>query len=69
MWGVASSPFIATRCICQIAIENRTHASALTTNAVSKNMYVDDQLKSLDTVEEAKTLYRGFRFQINEMVC
>ena len=58
VWGVASSPFIATLCICQIVVENRTHASAFTTNAVTKNMYVDDLLKSLGTIEEAKTLYR-----------
>ena len=58
VWGVASSPFIAMRCIRQLAVENRTHASALTTNAIKKNMYVDDLLKSLDTIEEAKILYR-----------
>ena len=58
MVGVASSLFIATCCIRQLAVENRTHASALTTNAIKKNMYVDDLLKSLDTIEDAKILYR-----------
>ena len=54
---MASNPFIATHCIRQVATENRTHASALTTNAIKKNMYVDDLLKSLDTIKEAKMLY------------
>ena len=58
VWGMASSPFIATRRIRQIATENRTDALALTTSAIKKNKYVDDLLKSHDTIEEAKMLYR-----------
>ena len=56
VWSMASSPFIATRCIQQVAAENRTHASALTTNAIIKTMYIDNLLKSLDTIEEAKNV-------------
>ena len=46
-WLLACS--IATRCIRQVAVENRT---------LAKNMYVDDLLKILDAIEEAKTVYR-----------
>ena len=53
VWGVSSSPFIATWCIHRVSTENRTHASSLTVNALTKNMYVDDLLKSLGTIEQA----------------
>ena len=76
MWGVGSSPFIATHCIRQVAAENRTRASPLTVNALTKNMYVDNLLKSLDTIEQAKTVYHestelftDFGFKINQVVC
>ena len=58
VWGVASSPFIATRYIHQVAKENRTHASQLTISSLMCNMYVDDLVKSLDTIDEVRTLYR-----------
>ena len=59
--GVVLSPFIAiilTRCIHQVAKENRTKASPpLTLNSLMRNMYVDDLLCSLDTIQEVCTLY------------
>ena len=58
VWGVGSCPYISTRCIYQVANENRTGASPITVNALKKNTYVDDLLKSLDTLEQAKTVYR-----------
>ena len=52
------SPSVATHCIRQVATKNRTHASALTTTAIKKNIYVYDLLKSFGRIEEAKMLYR-----------
>ena len=56
--GVALSRFIASRCIHQVAKENHTHASSLTVSSLMRNMYVDDLLKSLDTIDEVRTVYR-----------
>ena len=53
VWGVNSSPFIATFCIKKVAGQNCTNASKITTDAIQKNMYVHDLLKSVDNFEEA----------------
>ena len=58
VWEVASSLMIATRCIHQVAKENRKHTSPLTISSLTCNMYVDALLKSLDTIEDMHTLYR-----------
>ena len=58
VWGVALSPFIVTRCIHQIAKENCTKASSLTANSIVSNLYVDDFLCRLDTIEEVRTFRR-----------
>ena len=47
-----------TRCIHQLAKGNRTHALSLTISSLMCNMYVDDLLKSLDTIKDVRTLYR-----------
>ena len=57
VWGVASSPCISTRCIHEVAKQNRTKASTVTVNALKNNTYVDDLLKSLDTIEQMQPLY------------
>jgi hypothetical protein len=57
VWGVSSSPYISTRGIHEVANQNRTHASSLTVNAVKNNTYVDDLLKSVDTIEQMQRLY------------
>ena len=55
--GVGSSPYVSTRCIHEVANQNRTNASPMTVSALKNNTYVDDLLKSLDTVEQVKKLY------------
>ena len=59
--GIVSSPFTATRVIHQVAKENRTNASKMTTTAVRKNMYIDDLLKSLDFTHDACTIYHEMK--------
>ena len=58
VWGEGSSLYISTRCIHQVAKENRTQASPITVNALINNTYVDDLLKSVDTTKQAKIIYR-----------
>ena len=57
VWGIGSSPYVSTRCIHEVANQNRTSVSLMTVSALKKNTYVDDLLKSLDTIEQAKKLY------------
>ena len=52
MWGVVPSPFIATYCNRQIVRDNGTNAPIITTNAIEKNIYVDDLLKILDSIDD-----------------
>ena len=61
MWGVVSSPFTATCAIRQVAADNRTNASLMTTNAMQQNMYVDNLLKSLDSALKACQLYNEMK--------
>ena len=61
VWGVGSSPFIATRCLHQVADDDRMQASTLPMTAVRDNMYVDDPLKSVDTIPDGLTLQREMK--------
>ncbi|XP_060531501.1 uncharacterized protein LOC132705087 [Cylas formicarius] len=54
-YGTASAPFLATRCLKQLAIEYESlnhHASRV----ISKDFYVDDLLSGADSFEEAVRL-------------
>ena len=57
VWGVGSSPYVSTRCIHEVANQNRTGASHMTVSALKRNTYVDDLLKSTDTIDQAKQVY------------
>jgi hypothetical protein len=57
VWGIISSPYIATRGIHAVAQQNRTRASPQTVGALKDNTYVDDLLKSMDTIQQMKQLY------------
>ena len=57
MWGVVSSPFMATHAIQQVTADNRTNASLMTTTAVNQNIYVNNLLKKLRLgVEEPRNI-------------
>ena len=55
-WGVKSSPFIASFAIQKALEENDTGASELTRETVRKNIYMDDVIFAVDSLEEAKTI-------------
>ena len=61
VWGIVSSPFTATHVLHQVVADNRTHATEMITTAVRDNMYVDDVLKSIDMIEDAKVFYRQMK--------
>ena len=58
VWGVNSSSFTATFCICKAARDNLTQASPATAAAILNNMYLDDLLMSTNTHAEAMTIIR-----------
>ena len=58
VWGVNSSSFTTTFCICKAALDNMTHASPATIAAILNNMYLDDLLMSTNTCAEAMTIIR-----------
>ncbi|XP_053685940.1 uncharacterized protein LOC128735483 [Sabethes cyaneus] len=51
-YGTAAAPFLATRCLVQLAIEEE-HRFPFASKMVMKDMYVDDLLSGADTEEEA----------------
>ena len=53
-----SSSFVSTFCVCKAALDNLTHASPPTVQAVLNNMYLDDLLKSTDMHAEAQTIIK-----------
>ncbi|XP_043477349.1 uncharacterized protein LOC122508206 [Leptopilina heterotoma] len=54
-YGTACAPFMATRCLKQLAHEERT-SYPLAAKAIEEDMYVDDLLTGTNSVEEAKRL-------------
>ena len=55
-WGVKSSPFIATFAIQKTLDDNTTGVSDLTLDTIRKNIYMDDLMFSVDSLDEAKTI-------------
>ena len=54
--GVKSSPFIASFAIQKTLEDNATGASDLTRDTIRKNIYMDNLIFSVDTLDEAKTI-------------
>ena len=55
-WGVKSSPFIASFAIQKTLEDNATGASDLTRRTIRKNIYMDDIIFGVDSLEEARTI-------------
>ena len=55
-WGVKSSPFIASFGIQKTLDDNTTGASDLTLDTICKNIYMDDLMFSVDSLDEAKII-------------
>ena len=55
-WGVKSSPFIASFTIKKTLDDNTTGASDLTLDTIHKNIYMDDLMFSVDSLNEAKII-------------
>lgn len=54
-YGTASAPFLAIRCLKQLAIEN-SYIFPRASQTIAKDFYMDDLLSGADTLEEAITL-------------
>ena len=54
-YGTTSAPFLATRCIKQLAVEFESQLP-LASKVVGRDFYVDDLLSGADTIEEAISL-------------
>lgn len=59
LFGAVSSPSCATFALLKTADDNRNDYPAEVINTVKNNFYVDDCLKSVDTEDQAMSLYRG----------
>ena len=55
-WGVKSSPFIASFAIQKTLNNNTTGAFNLTLDTISKKIYMDDLIFSVDSLDEAKII-------------
>ena len=55
-WGVKSSSFIASFAIQMTLDDNATGASDLTLDTIRKNIYMDDLMLSVDSLDEAKII-------------
>lgn len=51
MYGMASAPFLATRCVKQLALEGES-SSPQVSKVIHRNFYVDDLLSGSNTIEE-----------------
>lgn len=49
-YGTASAPFLATRCLKQLALDNQSEPQVF--NAILNDFYVDDLLTGTNTIEE-----------------
>ena len=54
-WGVESSPFIASFAI-QKTLDDNTGASDVTCDTIRKNIYMDDLMFSVDSLDKAKII-------------
>ena len=55
-WGIKSSPYIACLAFKKLVEENPTCASDMTLQNILQNMYMDDLIFSLDSLESAQTI-------------
>ena len=55
-WGVKSSPFIASSAIQKTLDDNTTGASDLNLDTIRKNIYIDDLIFSVDSLDEAQII-------------
>lgn len=62
-YGLNSSPFLATRCLEELALQERERYP-LAANAILKNTYVDDIITGSDSIEETINL----KIQLNELL-
>ena len=70
-WGIKSSPYIACLAFKKMIEQNPSNASELTLSSVSENMYMDDFIFSVDSLEDAQmitnesiALFRGRGFNL-----
>lgn len=57
-YGTTSAPFLATRCLLELANENERH-DPIASAAIKYDMYVDDLLTGTNSVEEAINVRRN----------
>ena len=55
-WGIKSSPYIACLAFKKLVEENPTCASDMTLQNILQNMYMDDLIFSVDSLESAQTI-------------
>ena len=55
-WGVKSSPFIASFAIQKTLDDNTTGASDLILDTICKNIYMDNLMFPVDSLDEAKII-------------
>ena len=55
-WGIKSSPYIACLAFKKLVEENPTWASNMTLQNILQNMYMDDLIFSVDSLESAQTI-------------
>ena len=55
-WGIKSSPFIASYAIQKTLDENVTGTSDLTRSVIRKNIYMDDVIFGVDSLDEARVI-------------
>jgi hypothetical protein len=58
IFGATSSPTCANFSLRKVAEDHKNEYDAETTKAIDRNFYVDDLLKSTETVTDAKKLVR-----------
>ena len=59
-YGIVPSAYHVIRCLCQLSIDESENFSKSVLDLISNNMYDDDALFGLDTVDEAIELAREF---------
>ena len=66
LFGATSSPSCSVFALLKTAEDNRELVGTTVTNTLHHNFYVDDCLKSVDSVEEAVDLYHNLRRVCNK---
>lgn len=73
-YGTAAAPFLATRCLKQLAIDCE-HSDLKVSQIISNDFYVDDMLTGADTTEElisirnrVVTVLQSAQFQLRKFM-